>query len=86
MRSSSNAKEYESKTMSTQFTDREKGFEAKSKMEQENTFKVETHGIDFLGYGSRKSSDCRQPSIKHMPTMLLWLICRNKGSRISCEK
>ena len=72
--------------MSTQFSDREKGFEAKFKMDQENTFKVEARGIDYLGYGSQKGSDRQQPSMKHMPKMLLWLICRNKESRISCEK
>ena len=60
--------------MSTQFRDREKGFEAKFEMDQENTFKVEVRGIDYLCYGSQKGSDCRQPSMKHIPKMVLWTI------------
>ena len=48
-----------------------KGLEAKFKMDEENTFKLEARGIDYLGYGSQKSSDCPQLSMKHMPKMLL---------------
>lgn len=35
--------------MSTQFSDREKGFEAKFKMDQETTFKVEARRNKLLG-------------------------------------
>ena len=65
--------------MRKQFNDREKSFEAKFKMDQVNTFKVEARGIDYLGHGSQKSSDCQQPSMKYVPKILLWLIARTGG-------
>ena len=48
--------------MSKQFSDREKGFEAKFEMDQENTFRVEARGIDYLGMAREKA---RLPATEH---------------------